>query len=113
MSQQFGPLLYTISVWALPAIINYIPRGGIRLARVRIDRMLMREKTRSTRSGPFGAGNPGRPKGSRNRASALLDAIADGELQAIVEKVVAKAKDGDLAAPRSRGTADAVGRQAV
>jgi hypothetical protein len=62
-----------------------------------------RKNARSTRGRPFGAGNPGRPKGSRNRASALLDAIADGDLQAIVEKVVAKAKDGDVAAPRSRG----------
>jgi hypothetical protein len=40
---------------------------------------------------------------TRNRASALLDAIADGDLQAIVEKVVAKAKDGAVAATRSRG----------
>jgi hypothetical protein len=54
-----------------------------------------------------------RTAGGRNRASALLDAIADGDLQAIVGKVVAKAKDGDLAAPRSRGSADVVGRQAV
>jgi hypothetical protein len=73
--------------------------------------MLMREKNaRSTRGGPFGAGNPGR---AATASSALLDAIADGDLQVIVEKVVAKAKDGDVPAPRSRGSADAVGRQAV
>jgi hypothetical protein len=45
----------------------------------------------------------------RNCASALLDAIADGNLQAIYyREVVAKAKDGDVPAPRSRGSADAV-----
>jgi hypothetical protein len=39
--------------------------------------MLMREKNAAIYAGePFGAENPGRPKGSRSRASALLDAMA-------------------------------------
>jgi hypothetical protein len=72
--------------------------------------MLMREK-RAIYAGWTLRGRESWPR--RNRASALLDAIADGDLKVIVEKVVAKAKDGDVPAPRSRGSADAVGRQAV
>jgi hypothetical protein len=44
--------------------------------------MLMREKKRAVYVGwTFGAGNAGRPKGLRSRASAILDAIADGDLR--------------------------------
>jgi hypothetical protein len=48
----------------------------------------------------FKPGNSGRPKGSRNRASVVLDALNDSDLEAIVEKVVAKAKEGDLTAAK-------------
>jgi hypothetical protein len=47
------------------------------------------------------SGNPaGKPKGVRNKATALLEAIADDDLQAIVTKIVAKAKGGDLIAAK-------------
>ena len=45
------------------------------------------------------SGNPqGRPVGSRNRASLLLDEIADDEAEAIQRRVIDAAKTGDLKA---------------
>jgi hypothetical protein len=56
------------------------------------------------RGRPFEPGQSGNPRGkapgTRNRASVLLDAIGAEDLTAIVEKVVAKAKDGDLTAAK-------------
>jgi hypothetical protein len=50
---------------------------------------------------PGRSGNPaGKPKGTRNRASTLLDAIAEADLQAIVSKFVERAKAGDLGAAK-------------
>jgi hypothetical protein len=50
---------------------------------------------------PGQSGNPnGKPRGLRNRATVLLDAISDGDLTAIVSTVVEKAKAGDLIAAR-------------
>jgi hypothetical protein len=46
---------------------------------------------------PGRSGNPaGKPKGTRNRAAALLGEISDADLKAIVAKVVTKAKAGDV-----------------
>jgi hypothetical protein len=45
------------------------------------------------------SGNPGgRPAGSRNRASLVADALADGELEGIVKQVIEDAKAGDAKA---------------
>jgi hypothetical protein len=50
---------------------------------------------------PGCSGNPsGKPKGCRNRATALIEAIADGDLAAIVAKIVEQAKGGDLGAAK-------------
>ena len=54
-----------------------------------------------TRGRPFPKGNPGgpgRPAGSRNKATLLLDEIADGEAAGVLRDVIAKAKSGDLRA---------------
>jgi hypothetical protein len=78
---------------------------------------------RKQRGRPFTAGasgNPaGKPKGCRNRAAVLLDAINDDDLTAIVAKLVTRAKSGDMSAtkilldrlvpaPRARAVAAAV-----
>ena len=45
------------------------------------------------------SGNPaGRRPGSRNRASQILDALAEGEAEAVLEAMVRRAKGGDLKA---------------
>lgn len=47
------------------------------------------------------SGNPaGRPKGARNRATQALEKILDGDAEAILNKAVEMAKDGDPVAMR-------------
>jgi hypothetical protein len=47
------------------------------------------------------SGNPaGRPKGSKNRATLLALAAMEGELDAIVKRIIDAAKGGDMAAAR-------------
>ena len=47
------------------------------------------------------SGNPsGRPKGARNHATVLAEALLDGEVDAITRKLIEKAKEGDTAALR-------------
>jgi hypothetical protein len=48
----------------------------------------------------FKAGNPGRPKGSRNRATILAEQLLDDEVEEIVRKIIKKAKQGDMVALR-------------
>ena len=59
------------------------------------------KKARETRGRPFEKGHPGgpgRPVGSRNRASVLLDSLADDAAAEILGVVVAGAKAGDMRA---------------
>jgi hypothetical protein len=50
---------------------------------------------------PGKSGNPkGRPKGSRNQATLLAEALLDGEAEAITRKLVDKALEGDTTALR-------------
>jgi hypothetical protein len=54
-----------------------------------------------TQFAPGRSGNPaGRPKGARNRATAALEKILDGDAEAILNKAVEMAKDGDPVALR-------------
>ena len=47
------------------------------------------------------SGNPnGRPKGARNRATLLAEALLDGEAEAITRKAIELAKAGDITAIR-------------
>jgi hypothetical protein len=59
------------------------------------------KKPPETRGRPFEPGNPGgpgRPAGSRNKATLVLDQIADDAGKAILEKMVEAAKSGDMRA---------------
>ncbi len=50
---------------------------------------------------PGQSGNPaGKPKGTRHRATMLAEQLLDGEAEAMVRKVVEKAKQGDMIALR-------------
>jgi hypothetical protein len=50
--------------------------------------------------GRFGSGNPGRPKGSRNRSTQAAIALLEGEAEALTRKAVELALAGDTTALR-------------
>lgn len=50
--------------------------------------------------GRFGAGNPGRPRGSRNKASVLAEKLMSEDAEGVVNAVLTAAKGGDMAAAR-------------
>ena len=60
----------------------------------------MRKNGENTRGKPFQPGNPGRPKGSRNRATLALEALLDGEAEALTRKAIEMAMGGDTTAMR-------------
>jgi hypothetical protein len=55
---------------------------------------------RRPRGRPFQPGNPGRPVGSKNRTTQILERLAEGEAEQIMQKLLEKAKAGDDAALR-------------
>ena len=56
------------------------------------------EKTRGRPFAKGNAGGPGRPAGSRNKASLLLDRIAETDAEDVLRGVIVAAKGGDLRA---------------
>ena len=60
----------------------------------------LRKNEKNTRGKPFQQGNPGRPKGSRNKAVLALEALLDGEAEALTRKAIEMAMDGDTTAMR-------------
>jgi uncharacterized protein DUF5681 len=60
----------------------------------------VRKNAGSTRGKPFQAGNPGRPKGTRNVTTVALEALLDGQAQALTQKAIELALGGDLIALR-------------
>ena len=58
------------------------------------------ETTGRDASGRFTAGNPGRPKGARHRATLAAEALLDGEAETLTRKAVELALDGDTTALR-------------
>ena len=50
--------------------------------------------------GTFGAGNTGRPKGARNKATQAVQALLEGEAEALSRKAVEMALAGDSVALR-------------
>src|SRR5215203_1967055 len=59
-----------------------------------------RNNTGTTRGKPFDRGNAGRPKGSRNKATLALEALLEGEGEALARKAVELALAGDITALR-------------
>jgi hypothetical protein len=50
--------------------------------------------------GTFAPGNPGKPKGSRHRATMAVQQLFDADAEAITQKAVAMALEGDTTAMR-------------
>ena len=46
-------------------------------------------------AGQFAAGNSGRPKGSRNKATIAIESLLQGQAEALTQTVVTKALEGD------------------
>ena len=59
-----------------------------------------RKNAGKTRGRPFQKGNPGRPKGAQNRTTRLIEALLEGEAEAIGRKCIERAKEGDSVALR-------------
>ena len=51
-------------------------------------------------AGQFAAGNSGRPKGSRNRATLAIESLFQGQAEALTQTAVKKALEGDSVALR-------------
>jgi hypothetical protein len=61
---------------------------------------VLRKNAPPTRGRPFGPGNPGRPKGSRNKTTLAAELLLDGEAEALTRKAIELAKAGDMSALR-------------
>ena len=59
-----------------------------------------RKNAPKTRGRPFKAGNSGRPKGSRNKTTAAVEALLEGEAEALTRAAIVKALEGDTVALR-------------
>ena len=55
---------------------------------------------RKARGRPFTRGNPGRPPGSRNRITQLVEQLAEGQAEKLIQKVVDLAQAGDVSCLR-------------
>jgi len=61
-----------------------------------IEEVTPRKNAGFTRGRPFANGNGGRPKGSKNRATAVAQALLAGEEAELVRKAIELAKAGDV-----------------
>jgi hypothetical protein len=59
-----------------------------------------RKSAKKTRGKPFQPGNAGKPKGTRNKTTLALEALLDGEAEALTRKAIEMALTGDGAAMR-------------
>ena len=57
-------------------------------------------KTGRNTAGQFAAGNTGRPKGSRNKATIAIESLLQGQAEALTKTAVTKALTGDTVALR-------------
>lgn len=55
---------------------------------------MTRNNEQGTRGRPFQPGNPGRTKGARNKATMTMEAMLDGEHEALTRKAIELALAG-------------------
>ena len=46
-------------------------------------------------AGKFTSGNTGRPKGARNKKTLAIESLLEGQAEALTQKAISKASDGD------------------
>ena len=77
---------------------NILPHGkngtGDRVARKSV------EKTYTDKRGKFAPGNPGKPKGARHKVTRAVEELLNGQAEAISQKAVDMALEGDSTALR-------------
>jgi hypothetical protein len=56
--------------------------------------------TRKSRGRPFQPGNPGRPPGAKNRTTLIVEQLAEGQAEELVQKVIELAQAGDVSCLR-------------
>lgn len=61
---------------------------------------MLRNNAPTTRGKPFAPGNPGRPRGARHRVTLAIEALLEGQHEALTQKAVEKALEGDTVALR-------------
>jgi hypothetical protein len=59
-----------------------------------------RKSAANTRGRPFPPGNPGKPKGTRHKTTLAMEALLEGEAEALTRKAVELALQGDTTAMR-------------
>ena len=55
---------------------------------------------RKARGRPFKSGNPGRPPGSKNKTTQIVEQLAEGQAEQLVQKVLELAQAGDVSCLR-------------
>lgn len=55
---------------------------------------------RKPRGRPFNLGNPGRPPGSKNKTTQIVEQLAEGQAEQLVQKVLQQALAGDISSQR-------------
>jgi len=59
-----------------------------------------RKNATTTRGKPFAPGNAGRPKGSRHKITRAIEALMEGQHEALTQVAIDKALEGDMVALR-------------
>jgi hypothetical protein len=57
----------------------------------------MTRRVRKARGRPFKPGNPGRPPGSKNKITQMVEQLAEGQAEQLIQKVLELAQAGDVA----------------
>ena len=60
----------------------------------------MTTPARKVRGRPFKLGNPGRPPGSKNRVTPILEQLAEAQAEQLFQKVLKQALAGDVSCQR-------------
>jgi hypothetical protein len=60
----------------------------------------MTTPVRKPRGRPFQRGNPGRPPGSKNKITQMVEQLAEGQAEQLIQKVLELAQAGDVACLR-------------